>query len=56
MDHNMEYYINLFNKAGSAFILKPIDMRWIPPKKHLEKLKRDLPKFKTYYKIFQWDK
>ena len=45
IDNNMEYYIKFFNKVGSAFALKPENMRWNPPKNHLKKLKKDLPKF-----------
>ena len=30
MDDNMEYYLDKFNQAGSAFILKPKQLRYIP--------------------------
>ena len=52
MDNNMEYYINFFNKGGSAFVLKPLGKRWIPPKNNLEQLKKDLPNFKLTTKHF----
>ena len=28
LDSNMEYYLNFFSKYGSAFVLKPKNMRY----------------------------
>jgi hypothetical protein len=30
MDENLEYYIDYFNKYNSAFVLKPIELRFVP--------------------------
>jgi hypothetical protein len=30
MDSNLEYYLEYFNKTGSAFVLKPKELRYIP--------------------------
>ena len=30
LDKNMSYYFDMFNEAGSAFVLKPEYLRWVP--------------------------
>lgn len=52
-DNNLEYYENFFNKAGSAFVLKPENLRFIPLT--IKKPKKQNPKLSFAPRVYKKD-
>ena len=52
-DNNLKYYENFFNKAGSAFVLKPENLRFIPLT--IKKPKKQNPKLSFAPRVYKKD-